>query len=138
MDFHGIRRSMMLTSQKVRKGLSVKRRARDRRVASSNPGGRIFFSRVNCVCSLLFGVHSIRVLPQWHVNDPGHSAKSAGGRLHLNMHTPLTQRSPSRLIMPMSRHSVGTHRDTSSHATRQGTLGHSRLSSLSHCGLILA
>ena len=22
-------------------------------------------------------------LPQWHVKDPGHSAKSAGGRLHL-------------------------------------------------------
>ena len=29
-------------------------------------------------------------------------------------------------------------RETSSHATRQGTLSHSRLSSLSHCGLILA
>ena len=38
--------------------------------------------------------------------------------------------------MPLSRHSVGTYRDTSSHATRQGTLGHSRLRSLSHCGLI--
>ena len=25
------------------------------------------------------------VLPQWHVKDPGHSAKSAGGRLYLNM-----------------------------------------------------
>ena len=25
------------------------------------------------------------VLPQWHVKDPGHSAKSADGRLHLNM-----------------------------------------------------
>ena len=24
-------------------------------------------------------------------SHPGHSAKSAGGRLHLNMHTPLTQ-----------------------------------------------
>ena len=29
-------------------------------------------------------------------------------------------------------------RETSSHATRQGTLGHGQLSSLSHCGLILA
>ena len=38
--------------------------------------------------------------------------------------------------MPLSWHSVGTHQETSSHATRQGTLG--RLSSLSHCGLILA
>ena len=30
------------------------------------------------------------LLPQWHVKDPGHSAKSAGGRLHPNTHTPLT------------------------------------------------
>ena len=29
-------------------------------------------------------------------------------------------------------------RETNSHTTRSGTLGHSRLSSLSHCGLILA
>ena len=27
------------------------------------------------------------VLPQEHVKDPGHSAKSAGGRLQLNTHT---------------------------------------------------
>ena len=40
--------------------------------------------------------------------------------------------------MPLSRHSVGTYQETSAHTTRQGTLGHSRLSSLSHCGLILA
>ena len=28
-------------------------------------------------------VRSTPVLPQWHVKDRGHSAKSAGGRLHL-------------------------------------------------------
>ena len=78
------------------------------------------------------------VLPQWHVKDPGHSAKSAVGRLHLNMHTPLTQRSRSGLTMPLSRYSVESYSEMSSHATRQGTLGHSCLSSLSHCGLILA
>ena len=39
--------------------------------------------------------------------------------------------------MPLSTHSVGTYQETSLHATRQGTLGHGRLSSLSHCGLIL-
>ena len=78
------------------------------------------------------------VLPQWHVKDPGHSDKSAGGRLHLNTPTPFTQRSRIRLIMPLSRQSVGIYQETSSHATRQGTLGHSRLSSLSHGGLILA
>ena len=39
--------------------------------------------------------------------------------------------------MPLSRHSLGTYQETSLHATRRGTLSHSRLSSLSHCGLIL-
>ena len=113
----------------------LERRTRHRKVASSNPGrsgGRFFFSIVNFVCWLLFGVRSIPVLLQWHVKDPGHAAKSAGGRLHLNMHTPLTQRNRSGLTMPLSRHSLGTCQETSSHATRQGTLGHSRLSSLSH------
>ena len=37
-----------------------------------------------------------------------------------------------------SRHSVETYLDMSSHATCQGTFGHTRLSLLSHCGLILA
>ena len=85
-----------------------------------------------------FDVSFTPVLAQWHVKDSCDSAKSAGGRLQLNTHTPLTQRSRSGLTMPLSRHSVGTYQETSSHATRQGTLGHSRLSSLSHCGLILA
>ena len=111
------------------------------KVASSNPGrtrGRIFFSRVNHVCWLLFGVNSTPMLPQWHVKDPGHSAKSACGRLHLNTHTPLTQWNRSGLTMPLSRYSVGTYLETSSDVTCQGTFGHSHLSSLSHCGLILA
>ena len=60
-----------------------------------------------------------------HVKDPGHSAKSAGGRLHLNTHTPQTHRSRSALTFPLSRHSVGIHQETSSHATLQGTLGQS-------------
>ena len=55
----------------------------------------------------LFGVRSTSVLPQWRVKDPGYSGKSTGGRLHLNTHTPLTQRSRSGLTMPLSRHSVG-------------------------------
>ena len=38
---------------------------------------------------------------------PGHSAKSADGRLHLNMHTSWTQRSRSGLTVPLFRHSVG-------------------------------
>ena len=50
----------------------------------SNPcrsGGRIFFSRY-------FDIRSTPVLPQKHLKDPGHSAKSTGGRLQLNTHTP--------------------------------------------------
>ena len=80
----------------------LKHQTHDRKVASSNPGRssvRIFFSRDNFVCWLLFSVRSTPMLPQWHVKDPGHSANNAGGRLHLNMHTPLTQRSWSGLTM---------------------------------------
>ena len=40
--------------------------------------------------------------------------------------------------MPLSKHCLGIYQETRSHATRQGTFGYSRLSSLSHCGLILA
>ena len=109
----------------------LERRTRGRKVAGWNPGrsgGRIFFSTVNFACWLLFGVRSTPVLPQWYVKDPGHSAKSTGGRLRLNTHTPLTHRSRSGLTMPLSRQSVGIYLETSSHASRQGKLGHSRLS----------
>ena len=78
--------------------LLVKWWSHDRKLVSLNPGrssGRIFFSRVNFVCWLLFVVCSFPRLWQWHVKDPGHSAKSTGGRLLLNMHTPLTQWSQS-------------------------------------------
>ena len=68
----------------------------------SRSGGRIFFSRVNLVCWLLSSISSTPMLPQWHVRDPGHSAKSAGGRLHLNTHTPLTHGSQSGRTMPLS------------------------------------
>ena len=83
---------------------------------TSKNGRRIFFSRVNFICWLLFSCHSIPVLLQWHVKDPGHSAKNASGRLYLNTHTSLTQRSLSGLTMPLSRHSVGAYPETSSPA----------------------
>ena len=117
----------------------LERRTRDRTVASSNPAGaagKFFFQSQLCVLTYSVSVLPL-MLPQWHVKDPGHSVKSAGGRLHLNTHTPLTRRSRSRLTTPLSRQNVGIYQETSSHATRQGTLGPSRLSSLSHCGLIL-
>ena len=77
------------------------------------------------------------VLPQWHLKHPGHSATNAGGRLELNTHTPLTLRNRSGMTM-LSRHSMGTCQETSSHATRQGMLVHSHLSLVSYCGKILA
>ena len=71
----------------------------------------MFFSRVNFVCWPLFGVCSTPVLPQWHVKKPGHSSKSARGRLHLNTHTPLTERSRRRLTMPLCRQSLRTYEE---------------------------
>ena len=53
----------------------VERRTRDWKDASSVPGrsgGWIFFAGVSFLFWLLFGVRSIPVLPQWHVQDPGH------------------------------------------------------------------
>ena len=78
------------------------------------------------------------MLLQWQVKDPGHFAKSAGGRLHLNTHTPLTQRSQRGLKMLLFRHCVGTYQEMSSRTTCQGTPIHGHLSSLSHYVLILS
>ena len=106
---------------------SKERRTRDRKVASSNPGSWP-----------LLCVHSSPALPQRHVKDPGHFAKSAGGRWHLNTRIQPWPNEvgvgwlccPGIVLEPIG--------ETSSHATRQGTLGHSRLSSLTHCRLVLA
>ena len=92
----------------------------DQKVVSSNPGRsgrRIFFSSVNFVCWLSFSVCPIPVLLQWHVKlkDPGHSAKSEGGSLHLNMLTPMTWQSQNGLIMLLTRHSMETFQKMSSH-----------------------
>ena len=78
------------------------------------------------------------LLMQWHIKDPSHSDRSAGGRLHLNTYTPLTQQSRNGPTVLQSRHNVGTYPETTSHTTCQGTFSHSRLRSWSHCGLILA
>ena len=72
----------------------VEHRTRDRKVAGSIPGrsgGKTLFSRVKFLCSLLLAARSTPLLLQWHVKDRGHCAKSAGDRLHFNMHTPVTQ-----------------------------------------------
>ena len=55
----------------------------------------------------LSGVCSTPMLPRGHVKDPDHSAKSAGGRLHLNSYTPLTHRNWSALTLLLSRYLSG-------------------------------
>ena len=63
----------------------------DRKVAGSSPcrsGRRIFFSRVNFLCWLLFRYpFYARVTAIAHERS-GHSAKCPGGRLQLNTHAP--------------------------------------------------
>ena len=81
--------------------LLIERWICDQKDASSNPSRsvqRIFFSRVNFVCWLLFGVSSKPLLQQWHTKYPGQSAKSSAGGLHLHTHTPMTQWSWSGLL----------------------------------------
>ena len=58
----------------------LKRRTRDRKVAGSSPAravGDFSYPRSAFLCCY-FGIRSTPVLQQQHVNDPGHSAKSAG------------------------------------------------------------
>ena len=74
-------------------------------------------------------------LPWWHVKDPNHSAQSAGGRLHLNTHTPLTQRSRSGLTM-LPRHSVEVYQGNELTRSSSGNDSHSHFSLLSQSGLI--
>ena len=52
-----------------------------------SPGrGFLFQSQISVCADPYFGIRSTPVLPQQHVKDLGHSAKSAGGRLQLNIH----------------------------------------------------
>ena len=49
----------------------------------------IFFSPGLTFCAnSYFGIRSTPVLLLQRLKDPGHSAKSGGGRLQLNMHIP--------------------------------------------------
>ena len=58
------------------------------------------------------------MLPQWHIKDSDHSAKRAGGRLHLNPHTALTKQSRIGLTT-LSKHNVGT--DQGNEVTRNSS-----------------
>ena len=78
------------------------------------------------LCADSYSVSVPPRVPQGHVKDPGHSATSAGGRLHLKTHTPLTQRSRSGMTMPLCRPSVGT---LSGNELTRNSSGNTRLQS---------
>ena len=87
-------------------------------------GRRIFFSRVNFLCWLLFNVCSTPMLLHWHVRLWSFCQKC---RWWVTLkHAYTLDPTKSRVGWPCW--------ETSPHATRKGTFGHS----LSHCGLILA
>ena len=117
----------------------LERQTGDWKVVSSNPGrsgGWIFFSKVNFVCS-----YSVFIPPR--TTTLVHKRPRSFRQKYRWQDTPkhaytFDKRSWSGLTMPLSRQSVGTDHETSSHATCRGTLGYSHLSSLSRCGLILA
>ena len=46
--------------------------------------GKFYSPGLTFCADSYFGICSTPVLLQWHVKDPGQSAKSAGGRLQLN------------------------------------------------------
>ena len=50
--------------------------------------GEFFFIRGQISVLTYFGTRAAPVFLQQHVKDPGHFAKSAGGRLQLNTHAP--------------------------------------------------
>ena len=107
---------------------------RDQKVACSNPGrsgGKFFFSRVNFMCWLWSTFHACDTTVAHKI--PWSFCQKCRWQV-----TPKHSRSQSGLTMPLLGHSVGTYQETSSHANHQGTLSHSWLSLLSHCGLILA
>ena len=79
------------------------------KVASSNPcwnGGRIVFSCQLCVLTRIRCPFHPCVTPV-ACKRPRSFCQMC--RLHLNMHTSLTQQSRSGLTMPLSRYSVGTY-----------------------------
>ena len=98
MEFPERLDTILVGTKRPRIACGLERRTRDRKDASSNPGrigGRISFPQ-STLCADSYSVSVPHpVLRKRYVLDPGHSAKSAGGRLHLNMHTTLTQRSQS-------------------------------------------
>ena len=85
--------TLLPTKQESEAGIAqwFQRRTRDRKVPGSSPsrsGWRIFLLQGQLCVLTYFGICSTLVLLQYHVKDPDHSAKSAGGRLQLNAHIP--------------------------------------------------
>ena len=63
-------------------------RSRSRIRIPARAAGELLSPRSTFCADSYFGILSTPMLAQQHVKNPGHSAKSAGGRLQLNTHTP--------------------------------------------------
>ena len=75
-------------------------------LSQGRSGGIIFFSKVNFLLLTLIWHPFHPTLLQWHAKHSSDSAKTAGGKLHIHTHTPLTHQSRSGLTM-LSGHSGG-------------------------------
>ena len=108
-------------------------RTRDRKVASSNPGrsvGRIFCSRLNFVCC-----YSVSVPPPCYRSGskrPRSFCQKCRWQATLKHAYTLDLRKSQWVDYASVQAWCGTYMETCSHATCQGTFGHS------HCELILA
>ena len=126
---------------KSQDSLLVERRNRDRKVVSSNPGrsgGRIFFSRVSCVCWLLFGVHSNPLVTAVACKRPKPFCQKCRWQV---IHKQAYTLDPMKLEWAdyaTVQAWCGNLFGRTSNAISKRTLDHCPLSSLSHCGLILA
>ena len=117
----------------------AQRWTRDQKVSDSAPGRSgesIVFSRINFLCWLIWCPFRPHVTAVAHKIPRSFFSKSAGGRLHINTHTPLTKRSRSGLTM-LSRNSVGNPWGKRIHTQLVRERSSSRLNSLSHRALIL-
>ena len=109
----------------------VEHRTRDQKVASSIPAGAAeeFSSSELALCA---DSYSVSVPPRCYRSGTQKSPVILQKvQVTPNTYAPFTQRSRSGLTMSLSILWEPV-RKTSSHATRQGTLSHSRLSSLNH------
>ena len=91
----------------------LERRTHDQKVSDLSPGRsgwKKTFSPVLTFCAdSYFSTRSTPVLLQQNVKDPGHSARSAGGRLQLSTHAP-THVASNKMTLQIGAWLYGVHK----------------------------